>query len=103
MAQGPTIDISARDARFFRAAKDVLKRYKIEQVDPEGEHLCFEVVGGSNPYLVKVQPEWKRAPSCTCPDAAFRANRQAGGYCKHIIAVLLSNEDLQYQLLDVFL
>jgi uncharacterized Zn finger protein len=99
-----TIDLAARDARFLRAAADVLKKYKItRRAALEEGRAVFDVSGGQQPYVVTVHPEWAADPACTCPDAAKRAKIFSGGYCKHIMAVLLSNDDLRGQLLEVFL
>lgn len=105
MTEKIIMNIAARDVRFFRAAQDVIKNYKITRSHAPGRDgkLKFSIKGGTRPYTVEVHPGWLAAPSCTCPDAAQGGKFQAGGYCKHIMAVLLSNRDLEYQLLDVFL
>jgi uncharacterized Zn finger protein len=98
------IILEARDARILRAAKDVLTRYSItRQRRSGGGPVAFEISGGDAPYTVTAHPEWASPPTCTCPDAQRRAKSQNAGYCKHIIAVLLSNEDLTCQLLELFL
>ncbi len=110
-----TITLEARDRRFLRAAQDVLTKYRIVRHDPPPEPaagrrargsdgcIVFEVTGGTAPYTVTVHPEWAKAPACTCPDAGQGARERNAGYCKHIIAVLLSNDDLRCQLLELFL
>ncbi|TNF32986.1 MAG: SWIM zinc finger family protein [Deltaproteobacteria bacterium] len=95
-----SIDLRARDQRFLRAARDVLKRYEIAGGEALGSTVAFDVRGGSADYAVRVSADWSEPPRCTCPDAARAAN---AGFCKHIIAVLLVEEDLGYQLLDVLL
>ncbi len=98
------IVLEARDARFLRAAQQVLKEYTIARQRRSGsDAVRFEVTGGGGPYTVTVHPEWAAPPECTCPDAQRRARTQNAGYCKHLIAVLLSNEDLKCQLLELFL
>jgi uncharacterized Zn finger protein len=98
------IALEARDARFLRAARDVLKNYRIVPAKRvRGSVASFEVTGGDAPYTVVVHPEWASSPTCTCPDAQRRAKSQNAGYCKHIIAVLLSVDDLKCQLLELFL
>lgn len=97
--------IKARDDRFFRAAETVLKRYRITRrtgTDADGM-VVFDVRGGTSDYTVKVHPQWRCAPQCSCPDAENRARTQANGYCKHIIAVLLANREFSCQLLEAFL
>lgn len=102
---GLKIDVRARDRRFLRAAGEVLKRYKIERLedrDADGA-LRFAVRGGTRPYEVRVHPDWAAPPTCTCPDAAGQGRALNGGFCKHIIAVLLDDDELGFQLLDVLL
>jgi len=100
-----TVDFRARDQRFMRAAGDVLKRYRIdrlEQADP-GEPVRFRIRGGRREYTVTVDPRWASKPACTCPDAAQVGGLQNAGYCKHIIAVLIREKALQFQLLEILL
>ena len=97
-------DLRARDDRFFRAAESVLKTYKITRRKKQEEgFVIFDIIGGTQDYMVKVHPEWRQNPQCSCPDAARRAKDNARGYCKHIIAVLLSNDEFRCQLLEAFL
>ena len=96
------VDIRARDKRFLRAARTVLKNYRLRRTD-DGDAVQFEIGGGTNPYTVRVSRSWGQAPICTCPDAQHRAADLTGGFCKHVIAVLIENEDLRCQLLDVLL
>ena len=99
-----TFDLKARDDRFFRAAESVLKTYKItRRKTQKKDFVIFDITGGTHDYEVRVHPQWLHKPHCTCPDAAQRAKLNTRGYCKHIIAVLLSNEEFRYQLLEVFL
>lgn len=98
------IDIQARESRFFRAAGTVLKNYDIiRKKELEEELVVFELIGGSMPYTVKIHPQWKCNPVCSCPDAEKRAKSSARGYCKHVIAVLLKYEEFSFQLLEAFL
>lgn len=97
-----TIDVRARDQRFLRAAHDVLRRYRIEARGERDGVLLFALEGGSHPYEVRVTRDWSSGPVCSCPDAEHRKD-VTGGYCKHVIAVLLKHEDLKFQLLDVML
>jgi predicted nucleic acid-binding Zn finger protein len=105
-------ELYPRESRVLRAIRDVLKKYQIaEQVRVgsdgqatglDGERV-FQLTGGQHPYTVRVYENWNLAPSCTCPDHYQRAAAQTGGYCKHIIAVMLSCEELRCQVLDLFL
>ena len=98
-----SIDLRARDQRFGRAARKVLRGYTIESTGEEGGQVHFEISGGDADYTVAVWKDWSGPPSCSCPDAAHRARDQNGGFCKHIIAVVMQEEELQCQLLDLLL
>ncbi|MEW6710795.1 MAG: SWIM zinc finger family protein [Candidatus Riflebacteria bacterium] len=98
------IEIYARDLRMVRGAKEVLKHYKIARIETDAAApVSFRVSGGLQPYTVILDPDWRQRPSCTCPDASKRALDHNGGYCKHIIAVLLSEPAFRCQLLEIFL
>ncbi len=102
--ENETFNLKARDDRFFRAAESVLKKYKIIRRDKlENGFAVFDITGGSQDYVVKIHPEWLVNPQCSCPDAAQRAKESTRGYCKHMIGVLLSNEEFRCQLLEAFL
>lgn len=104
MAEKESFNIKARDDRFFRAAESVLKNYKItRRKKTEGGFVVFDVTGGTQDYVVRIHPEWLANPQCSCPDAEQRAKESTRGYCKHIIGVLLSNEEFRCQLLEAFL
>lgn len=105
MARAVTVELKARDQRFLRAAGDVLKRYRMKRCETStpDEPVCVEVKGGDEDYVVTVNPNWAWSPACTCPDARRLARQQNAGYCKHIIAVLLQEKDLQHQLLELLL
>ncbi len=98
-----SIDLVARDNRFFRAAKEVLGTYDIGRSEEEPGTVCFRVKNGSSDYCVEVSRVWAHPPRCSCPDAQYAAAEDCAGYCKHVIAVLLDNEDLRFQLLDLLL
>ncbi|HNS10235.1 MAG TPA: SWIM zinc finger domain-containing protein [Candidatus Ozemobacteraceae bacterium] len=100
----PEIDVYARDLRMIRAAGSVSGKYQIRRRQTPGSATAvFDVSGGTKPYEVTVNPGWQCCPTCTCPDASNRAQEQNGGFCKHIIAVLLQNEEFRHQLLELFL
>lgn len=104
MAEKETFNLKARDDRFFRAAESVLKKYKItRRRKMEGGLTVFDITGGTQNYVVKIHSEWLTNPQCSCPDAAQHAKESTRGYCKHIIGVLLSNEEFRCQLLEAFL
>ena len=100
-----TVGLRARDLRFLRAATEVLKRYRFHCVEGSApdEPIRIDVRGGREDYVVTVHPRWRASPTCTCPDASRLAKEQNAGYCKHIIAVLLREKELQYQLLAILL
>lgn len=85
-----------RGLRLLRAARDVLTTYELVLVEP-GE---IRLQGGRAPYTVRYCLEWSRTAECSCPDAERLADE---GYCKHVVAVLLSQPGLRAQLLEMFL
>lgn len=101
--QEMNIDVRARDQRILRAARQVLKDYTIQPTVESELQAHFELSGGDSDYTVSVWKDWSGPPSCSCPDAAHRARDQTGGFCKHIIAVVMKEEELQCQLLDLLL
>lgn len=97
-------NLKARDDRFFRAAYTVLEHYRIRRrPELEDGFVVFDICGGTSDYVVRIQPEWKCPPACSCPDAEKRARESTRGYCKHIIAVLLREKEFGCQLLEAFL
>jgi hypothetical protein len=99
----PVTDLGARDVRVLRAARDVLASYTFHPLPPTGpadHRVRVEVRGGGRPYEVAVDPAWGDDPRCTCADHARAAN---GGFCKHVIGVLLRDDALRCQLLELFL
>jgi hypothetical protein len=99
------LDVLARDLRCRRAAVQVLRDYRIRPVQAGIERLVFEVrKSEQTAYQVTVQRDWSVPPSCTCPDAEHRLQGvRNGSWCKHVIAVLMSRDELRGQLLDLFL
>jgi hypothetical protein len=85
-----------RGLRLLRAARDVLTTYELTPVDA-GE---VRLQGGRQPYTVRFCDDWSHPAECSCPDGARLADE---GYCKHVVAVLLSQPGLRAQLLEMFL
>jgi len=105
-----TIQAGGRDARFFRAADDVLKNYDIVWNRRGKAALKAKVTGGTREYEVVLSRDGLERPTCTCPDAKKRARQVSGGFCKHIIAVLMKSaeskkveDDFSDWLLDILL
>ncbi|MBM3965386.1 MAG: SWIM zinc finger family protein [Planctomycetes bacterium] len=99
-----------RDTRISRALRDVLPKYDIKEViETRGsvsDLVKFRVKSkvpekALSDYEVVVSREWKVPPSCNCPDGARRAS--VAGYCKHTIAVLLTNSELSCQMIELYL
>jgi hypothetical protein len=98
------VNVGARNLRWERASASVLGHYEILDRGPQDGWRVFEIRGGSAPYTVRVHESWEDSPICSCPDAqGGRGDRLNAGYCKHVIAVLLKHDDLQCQLLELFL
>ena len=83
----------------MRSARRVVKTYSITQQTCADERWFFEVAGGARAYTVRAHPEWSEPPSCDCPDATGRRSP----WCKHSLAVLMSEPALRCQLLDIML
>lgn len=99
------MDTVARDLRLQRAARQVLQDYRIKPVTESSGESVFEVRRDALvAYRVVVRRDWSTAPTCTCPDAARSMDgARRGSWCKHVLAVLMSTEELRGQLLDLFL
>jgi hypothetical protein len=101
-------DIYNRETRISRAHREVVPNYTIaEAPSSDTSRACFTVASkhagkSSSRYLVTLSREWSRPPSCTCPDSIQRS-AVLGGYCKHVIAVLLTSGEYRCQLLELFL
>ena len=95
-------DQFARDQRFLRATKSILGKYKFIREDDDAQTVHFDVHGGERVYRVSVPRKENHRLSCSCPDAK-RFTRSPDQFCKHLIAVLMSNEDLRFHLLEVLL
>ena len=78
------------------------ERYRLERREDEDGGVVVTVQGGSKPYEVRVRLDWSEPPACTCPDAVHRRPLH-GGFCKHVVAVLLRWPDLRCQLLGAIL
>jgi hypothetical protein len=104
----PAIEISlrARDQRFLRGARDVLKNYQLSRRRPRKGTpglAQIEVSKGTRAYVVEFQLDWSAPPHCSCPDSTQGGPNRAGGFCKHTIASALKWDDLRCQLLDLLL
>jgi|GEM_PF-1170149 len=106
------MELEARDARIFRAVRDVVKGYAIGPADnacPEQGRgaeglLAFAVTKpGHGPYTVKLDPAWRLGPQCSCPDWLRVRDGERGGFCKHVVAVLLTSDEHRHQLVDLLL
>lgn len=100
-----TMEFEARDARILRAVRDVVKSYALRPVESTADGwLAFTVTKPGRPaYTVRVDPTWRYGPQCSCPDWLRVRDGDRGGYCKHVVAVLLHSEDHRHQLLDLLL
>lgn len=97
------VSLRARELRFMRGFKDVLGSYEIRQVSADDEAVRYRVARQGSDYLVTLDRSWRAVPDCSCPDAQHGGRRGHAGFCKHVIAVLMTDEEHRYQLLDLFL
>jgi hypothetical protein len=98
-------NVQMRDARVFRAIRQVLKDYKITEktADDDAQSTYHVQKGRKDPYIVHVDPSWELPVTCSCPDS-YRSRDAAGNvFCKHSIAVCLSSESLRHLLIDLFI
>ncbi len=96
--------IELRDARLLRAVRNVVRNYDLVPEAPTAEGLdTVHVSGGQRSYVVHVDPEWRRSPRCSCPDAERMKDDTGATFCKHTIAVLLTTPDHRHQLIDLLL
>jgi hypothetical protein len=86
----------AREATLFRAGRELLNRGAVKAAASDR----FEVDAGRRVHTVTVCPSWSRPPACDCATDAERATQ---GYCRHVVAVLLSRPELSAQLLEILL
>jgi hypothetical protein len=100
------ISLKARDQRFLRGARDVLKNYELRRKRPLKSApglVRVEVSKRGSSYVVEFQSDWSAPPKCSCPDATQGGPARAAGFCKHTIAAALKWSDLRCQLLDLLL
>ena len=91
------------DDRMRRAVRQVLAGYTLSEADDNTHTTVFGVAKGRRKYAVTVDKAWRHPPSCTCPDIRRVGDKRGRGYCKHVIAVLLSSEQHRHQLIDLLL
>lgn len=97
---GPRRNLARRDNKLLRAVRDVLKTYEITRHVTGDGALRFAIKGGKQPYNVTVTGGALQQVACTCPDGEWQSSQ---GSCKHALAVMLGQPDLQYLALDFFL
>ena len=97
------VDPLQRDKRFFRAAREVLRDYKIQLEAVDSRTSEYLVSGVGKRYRVFISNDWSDEPYCECPDARGRAHEPGGAFCKHAIAVLIQDEANRGQLLELLL
>lgn len=95
-------DNYARDQRLLRATRSVQDKYKFIREDDDPDLVHFDVHGGAQIYRICVPRANGRRLSCSCPDAK-RHSKDPNLLCKHLIAVLMTNSDLRFHLLDILL
>lgn len=100
------VDPYLRATRLSRGARDVLKHYALTRAQAPASDRTLVRVGVTKSrktrYVVILRSDWSAPPSCDCPDHEQRS-RELRGFCKHVVAVCLTYEDLRCQLLDLLL
>jgi hypothetical protein len=92
----------ARDQRFLRASTSVLDKYKFVREDDDMQTVHFDIHGGDKVYRVSVPRADQQRLTCSCPDSK-RFSKSPDQFCKHLVAVLMSNQDLRFHLLEALL
>lgn len=94
------MDPTDRDRRLRKVFGEVNATYTIARKGYDKQkRLLFQVSGGEKDYLVSVRQDWTEPATCTCPDFGRRKPEA----CKHLMAVLMQEPELQCQCLDFFL
>jgi hypothetical protein len=88
--------------RLQRARFEVIPRYGLIRADGPDGVATVAVQNSVAVYQVVVHPDGAGPPRCSCPDAEHRTELH-GGFCKHVLAVLLSYPDLRAQALPAIL
>ena len=98
----PTIE--AVDSKLFDQARETLKRAQfVTRAGDGGGTVEVTVIERSGTWTVTADREWVLEPTCTCHDFWARARWGYGPWCRHVVAVLVRQEELRCQLLDLLM
>ena len=100
------LDMRPGETQVLRAAREVLRRGRIEAVDPGQKGVKgFRVIekGSQAVETVRADPLWVKRPTCSCMAQFMNDQYRGHELCRHIVAVLVKEEDLRCQLLDLLL
>jgi len=97
-------DMEVADTGLLKAARETLRRGKFMRQDSPEDHLVrFSIIERSGTSTVTVDPDWARAPSCSCYDHWQSMRYGPSPWCRHIVAVMAREEELRCQLIDLLL
>jgi len=98
----PTFDIA--DTQSLRRARELLRRKRVaRQADTPNGTRRYAVTERGQVATVTVDPLWRHDATCDCYAQVQHARFRIGDPCKHIVAVLGSDEELKCQIIELLL
>jgi len=71
--------------------------------DKTGRLVSFSVIERTDKNTVTADLDWGQAPTCTCTSYWTEVRLGRGPWCRHVVAVLVKEEELRCQLIDLLL
>jgi len=68
-----------------------------------GRLVSFSVIERTDKNTVTADLDWGQAPTCTCTSYWTEVRLGRGPWCRHVVAVLVKEEELRCQLIDLLL
>lgn len=68
-----------------------------------GRLVSFSVIEKTDKNTVTADLDWGQAPTCTCTSYWTEVRLGRGPWCRHVVAVLVKEEELRCQLIDLLL
>lgn len=68
-----------------------------------GRLVSFSVIERTDKNTVTADLDWGLAPTCTCTSYWTEVRLGRGPWCRHVVAVLVKEEELRCQLIDLLL
>jgi predicted nucleic acid-binding Zn finger protein len=97
-------DMQVADTGLLKAARETLRWGKFVRLDHAPDRLIrISIVERSGTSAVSVDREWVQAPACSCHDHWTNVRFGQGPWCRHVVAVMVREEELRCQLIDLLL